>query len=249
MTARAGGSDGRVTGDVTDIDYDHTHHFFRARAARTAEAVAQTTFQDHDPGLGVRRDRHEEATILPLLDLVPGRRVLDIGCGSGRWAAKLAPHDVRYHGIDFTDEFVRQARETAAPGHTFQTLAAPDATPEQLDVEPPFGTILVVGVLMYLNDGDAEAVIARLPSLAAAAAVLYLTEPVGLAERLTLVDVWSDELQATYSAVYRERSDYEAMFTRHLEPAGFTVDHTDALYPPELRNREETRQEVWVLRR
>lgn len=242
-------SEGRVRGGITDIDYDHTHGFFRARATRTRATVAQTTFQDHDPGLGIRRDEHEEALVLPLLDLAPGRRVLDIGCGSGRWATKLAPHEVRYHGIDFTDEFIVQARADAARGHTFQTLAAPDAAPDALTVAPPFDIVLVVGVLMYLNEDDAEAVVARLPELVADEAVVYLSEPIGLAERLTLVDVWSDELETEYSAVYRERADYEALIGRYLEPAGFAVAHTGPLYPAELRNRAETRQDFWILRR
>jgi SAM-dependent methyltransferase len=249
----------RIVGEPVDIDYDSTRRFFRGRADRAGDAVAQTTFQDHHPDLAQRRDRHESETILPRLGLGAHTRVLDIGCGSGRWAWKLADgthgtdRTVRYHGIDFCDELVVQARAVAhhreLPGYTFQTLAAPDADGSTLAAPPPFDLALVVGVLMYLNDDDCRRVLTTLPRLVAATARLYLSEPIGLTDRLTLLDHHSTELEADYSAIYRTADDYESMFADHLTPAGFSVLHRGPLYAPEMRNRVETRQEYWILQR
>jgi SAM-dependent methyltransferase len=47
------------------------------------------------------------------LDLAPGRRVLDVGCGPGRHALALARRGADVVGVDASDEFVRLARAAA----------------------------------------------------------------------------------------------------------------------------------------
>jgi SAM-dependent methyltransferase len=47
------------------------------------------------------------------LALMPGQRVLDVGCGPGRHALELARRDIEVVGIDASPEFVGLARETA----------------------------------------------------------------------------------------------------------------------------------------
>src|ERR1700675_623707 len=73
-----------------------------------------------DAGEGEKMERHHlditEKT-MRLMDLHPGERVLDLGCGSG-WAARLLARMVgdgprgigEVVGVDVSDEMVRQAR-------------------------------------------------------------------------------------------------------------------------------------------
>ena len=53
------------------------------------------------------------------LGLVPGQRVLDVGCGPGRHARALAERGLRVLGVDVSAEFVALAREGAPPGAEF----------------------------------------------------------------------------------------------------------------------------------
>ena len=53
------------------------------------------------------------------LDLRPGMRVLDVGCGPGRHAHALARRGIEVVGIDITPRFVELATEHAPPGATF----------------------------------------------------------------------------------------------------------------------------------
>lgn len=52
-------------------------------------------------------------TIRRLLDLRPGRRVLDVPCGQGRIALELAEAGLEVTGADLTERFVRRARRAA----------------------------------------------------------------------------------------------------------------------------------------
>lgn len=44
----------------------------------------------------------------------PAHTVLDIGCGTGSLALRLAPHGAEIHGLDISREMIRIAREKAA---------------------------------------------------------------------------------------------------------------------------------------
>jgi SAM-dependent methyltransferase len=48
------------------------------------------------------------------LELEPGRRVLDVGCGPGRHALALARRGVEVVGVDASEDFVGLARDAAA---------------------------------------------------------------------------------------------------------------------------------------
>lgn len=58
------------------------------------------------------------------LNLQPGQRVLDVGCGPGRHAHELARRGVVVHGIDISHDFIKIAQEDAVPGSTFERLDA-----------------------------------------------------------------------------------------------------------------------------
>ena len=73
---------------------------------------------------------NEAAFLAETLDLGPGSRVLDVGCGPGRHALALAERGVEVVGIDISARFVGLATEAASslaaglPVPTFQRLDA-----------------------------------------------------------------------------------------------------------------------------
>src|SRR6478735_11651360 len=58
------------------------------------------------------------------LDLRPGSRVLDVGCGPGRHSHELARRGVVAHGIDLSRRFVELAIAGAPPGASFERMDA-----------------------------------------------------------------------------------------------------------------------------
>ncbi len=66
--------------------------------------------------------------VVRALDLRPGQRVLDVGCGPGRHAHELARRGVLVHGIDIAETFVELARASAPPGATFERRDARQLT-------------------------------------------------------------------------------------------------------------------------
>lgn len=135
----------------------------------------------------------------------PGTRVLDVGCGVGRWSCRLAARGASVTGVDLSPTMIAQAgRRAAAQGvaahcrFLAQDLAA-------LEVEGRFDLILGVTVLQHILEPVAlRASVQRLVSRLAEDGTLILLE--AAPERaVTSCD----------SAVFRarQREEYRRLFT------------------------------------
>lgn len=97
--------------------------------------------------------RATKARIRRALARVGPRRVLDLGCGTGEFAALFPPES--YLGVDIHPGYVRLAARLR-PAHRF---VCADATRWPGD-GAPFDLTLVNGVLHHLDDGTARALLA-----------------------------------------------------------------------------------------
>jgi SAM-dependent methyltransferase len=238
-----------------DIDYQATRRFFDARGSRQdlAHPYSVTMYQDDRPELVAERDAAEKARLLQWLAFSPANRVLDVGCGVGRWADTAVPTGAAYLGIDFSEAILERARARipeVAGRVGFQRLGAEDVAPQvPWTLDPPFDRVLVSGVLIYLNDGDVRRCLSGIASVAAERARVYLREPVSQGTRLSLDGHYSPALGAEYSAIYRPLAHYREVLAQTLQPAGFRLLADDWLFEPHLENRAETRQRFFILER
>jgi cyclopropane fatty-acyl-phospholipid synthase-like methyltransferase len=241
---------GRTLGQRVDLDYGATRAFFDARAERVEGPCAWTAtmYRDGAPALAEARDRCEKEFVLPLLSLQRDSRVLDVGCGLGRWAVAIAPLVESYTGIDFADGLLAHGRAICAqiPGAEKAVFECCDAR-DVGRLGRPFDRIVLAGVLQYLNDDDARRCLEGVASLAEPDAVVYVREPMRTDARLTLDRYWSEDLETDYSTIYRTISEYEALLAETLGPVGMRVQLLGDLYPPELEHPLETRQRLMLL--
>jgi arsenite methyltransferase len=81
-----------------------------------AERLRQEFNEWAEAGRGDEMERHHFPIfepVLPIMDVKPSDRILDLGCGSG-WATRLVAerfHPKKIVGIDISDEMVRRAAE------------------------------------------------------------------------------------------------------------------------------------------
>lgn len=84
-------------------------------------------------------DAFERKIAITLALMRPSDQVLDVGCGTGSLALRLAPFAREVHGLDFSEEMIRIARNrtrTAGVQNVRFHLGTPDKTPfspESLD--------------------------------------------------------------------------------------------------------------------
>ena len=91
------------------------------------------------------------------LDAKRGERILDIGCGPAYYLPWLDA-GVEYWGFDTEARYIKSARERFGARANFTCEIFSDA---HLDSLPRFDGVLLLGLLHHLDDGDADALLAR----------------------------------------------------------------------------------------
>lgn len=133
--------------------------------SRVTSGLLDDTFRKSDPSFWFNRIYHHYKTaIKPEIDfqqlqrLLPGRRVLDYGCGSGYLAARLATGGYNVFTTDVLDYRYAEARHLPFVQMKSATdIAYPD---DSVDVA------LVLAVLHHIDPGDLPRVIGRLRKIA-----------------------------------------------------------------------------------
>jgi len=86
------------------------------------------------------------------LAVTPGTRVLDVGCGIGRWSRLLAARGAQVTGIDLSPTMIGEARRRAAADNLQQRCQFEVQDICRLQVSGPFDMILGVTVLQHILD-------------------------------------------------------------------------------------------------
>ncbi len=243
----------RIYNEVVSIEYDATRQFFeeRGRKAASVGMLNATMYQDQNPELAFARDNFEKKAVLDLILLQPFFKVLDIGCGAGRWGFFLADHIDRYLGIDFSAALINVAvaeKANCPSAHklSFQNISATEILNHPLLVPPPFHFFIISGLMTYLNDADCAALLSQISLLSARPSMVYVREPSAVDCRLTLNRYFSEELHTEYSAIYRTDAEYQKIFQTTLGNEGFVLQTAQNLFPENLCNRKETNQRIYI---
>ena len=202
----------RLYGDKENIDSEEVKNFFSERASRELESdLSIVLFQDKENS--EQRHIEEKKLFYEHVD-IEGKKVLEVGCGIGRWAEALHGKCESFLGIDYTEDLIDIANESYDfDDCKFQVMSATDIKADELLIEPPFDVIIFSGVLMYINDDDIKLVFNELNKIGADDKKLFIMEPVSrMGSRLTLKDFYSEGLEADYSAIYRTEEEYMELF-------------------------------------
>lgn len=249
----------RVTGKRVAIDAAATKTFFEGRTKKALpHRYNYVIYQDANPELAIERDRYEKTLIQKYLRLDENSRVLDIGCGVGRWADEAVKHfpDEEagdYVGVDFSAKLLEVAREQFAGNKKCQFLCGSfqnlQTVLEENHCVKSYDRILINGVLMYINDNEVGACLDSVDAYLMHGGIIYIKEPVGVNERFTLNQFYSEELTSEYSAIYRSLSEYTDLFTEVFFKKGYTLVACSPTWPEDLENRKETMNYYWILRK
>lgn len=244
----------RIKREKKTISYNETHSFFDTRAKKYNELnpYAVTMYQDNNPELVKERNNAEVEKIKPMLKLDEKSKILDVACGIGRWSDAIEENILEYCGIDFCKEFIDIAIErNQKENRFFYNSCSTDVKKCMIEQQKRgFNRVLLVGALMYLNDKDVEDTLEQIESLCDTHTIICIREPIGIGERLTLKEQFSDELKDDYNAIYRTKEEFENIFENKLLNKGFNINSSDFMFAEKkLNNRKETTQYYWIIER
>jgi SAM-dependent methyltransferase len=85
----------------------------------------------------------------------PGTRVLDVGCGVGRWSRLLAARGALVTGVDLSPTMIAEARRRAASAGVASRCRFLVQDLARLDADGPYDLVLGVTVLQHILDPGA----------------------------------------------------------------------------------------------
>jgi len=233
----------RIYGDKLDISQDAVAKFYDSRAAGADEKKYTTVLLgDQDADYARRWDEYEKNLILPQLDIGDTSIVLDLGCGIGRWADVLHDKCFCYFGVDVSSGMIKEARKKYEDDNCrFFQLSVADAL-SSLD-RSIFDNIIMTGVAMYINDDTLAECYKQIWQIANPGTIIYFEESVGVDQRLTLDQIWSENLKSNYSAIYRTREEYLTMILNCMGD----ICILDEGYMSELDKAEQSETSHWFI--
>lgn len=103
-----------------------------------------------------KRIAREAPFLLSLLDRVPDRSVIDLGCGTGEHVAFFAELNVRAVGLDRSEAMIKAAKDHQAAGKGHFVLGDALAARAPLGEESPFGLAICLGNMLphIMEDTD-----------------------------------------------------------------------------------------------
>lgn len=219
----------RIYGQKISINTEHVKDFYNKRAASQKDKIGAVLLGAQEAEVLQQKNTFDRDYIVPMLGIDRNTRVLDMGCGVGRWAKFVLPQCGFYYGIDFSEEMIEIGEQECSQvphprgGYAFQCMSILEAA-----TRPPeffggkFGSVICAGVFMYINDETATQIYCSLPNLLEEHCTINFEEPVGIQKRLTLNEFASEELHTNYSAIYRTPEEYVELYAPLLE-AGFSI--------------------------
>ncbi|HSC26795.1 MAG TPA: class I SAM-dependent methyltransferase [Vicinamibacterales bacterium] len=143
------GPDGRQASGDEYAPEDRTA-FNDSKAAAAWNEGAEAWDQFVESGSDYYRHEVHGPALLAASEPLPGRKVLDLGCGQGFFSRQLASRGAQVVGIDIAEELLRLARAREAQqalGIDYRTLSASDVAREL-----PRGSFDLVTACMSLQD-------------------------------------------------------------------------------------------------
>lgn len=177
------------------------------------------------------RDRAERIAVRSLIPRIdPAWRVLDIGCGPGRWTVPFATAGALVTAVDFSSAMLEHARKNCAAAGVLDRVQFKTRRLEELDsiaLGGPFDLVLAMGVLQYVSPEHLPNVVERISNCVSAGGRFLHRET--LAPRsFTREAVSPDGVKIV--SYYKSFEQYRAAF----ETRGLRFSARRSIVPPSL---------------
>ncbi|HVF17727.1 MAG TPA: class I SAM-dependent methyltransferase [Steroidobacteraceae bacterium] len=158
----------------------------------------------------------------PWLDIRPGTRVLDVGCGVGRWSSMLAQRGAQVTGMDLSPTMIDEARRRARANGVSDRCRFLVQDLAQLDAGEQFDLVIGVTVLQHILDPASlrEAVQRMRAHLSPDGRMVLLEAAPARIENSCDTTVFRARHRSTYLDLFQE-CDLELRALTGVDPAPF----------------------------
>ena len=217
----------------------------RAEEYSKSDSFSITNLEE-DNELQKIKIRKEKEKILNVIELTKETMLLDLGSGIGYWSLLFAPKCKKVIGVDFIERMniiaSKRAKEENIKNVEFITS---DIINFKTRIN--FDYVFLSGVLLYLGDSNANLLINSINDHTKKNAMIVVRDSTGMNGRFEIKDKYSEDLQATYNAIYRSKTELIDLFSLQ----GFSLVYDDDMFDNDspLNKWHETRLRIYVFQK
>lgn len=240
----------RIYGESVPIDTDKVHEFWESRAEKYTDDNPYVSVKCHDKDTEYQKKSEifEKELLLPKIGIKSNDIVLDIGCGVGRLAMSVAPFCKQYVGVDFSSSLLDCANRHVGHFKNCKFVVSDFVSvTKNSDIlsTAPYSIVLIAGITMYLSDSNMRECMEMLLSILSPKCKIYMTDQLAIKERLTLNQFYSQEMNSSYSVIYRTKKEYLDSL-KPLFDSGFVIKYGEFILQ-ETDKYKETSNHYFIL--
>ncbi len=183
----------------------------QAAKARKMPLESVANLEENSELLNLKIDAENKKVFNRLSFLNADSEVLDLGSGAGQWAFRFSRIVKNVTAVEYSSEMqklaVDKSNEDGIDNVKYICCGAQNYQEDKL-----YDLIWISGLLIYLNDEECLQLLNNCNSMLKPDGLILLRDATGMQGNYEIVDKYSEQLDANYSAVYRTREEYIKIF-------------------------------------
>jgi ubiquinone/menaquinone biosynthesis C-methylase UbiE len=189
------------------INYQKVEKFWNESATNsTYDDDIQTGMLNKNKLAAQYRKYKEEEHFDRIINLRKDMNVLEVGCGTGRWAFYMAPKVKKVVAIDLSENMIDIAKNKQK-NENVNNIEFYCGSASEFDADEKFNLVYFSGVLPYISDDDINDLLNKLPKWMDKGGVCLSRDSVSLKKRIDLTE--------GYPVIYRTRGEYIKIFKKN----------------------------------
>ena len=202
-----------MSDQIKSIDYHVVKDFWESRASLYGKKdVRSLTVPWDDPELLEQRDTMERNALEPLLPKRKITRLLEMGCGTGRWTSFLAQKADHVVAFDIASGLIEIAKKETKKAN-IENVEFHIGDARKFCLAEKFDVITAFGVTIYLDNAGLSEFAQNVSQMLTDDGVLIQKDPLSYTER-KVENQWYGQPDTDYCCIYRIQNEYDTVFSQ-----------------------------------
>ena len=182
-------------------------NFWDKQALTDVNYVHSRSNLSYDKKTSIEKNKVEKLKIKDLFTVLNIKFVtcLEIGAGTCQWTGILSEYCNSIIATDTSRGMLEIGKKYMLKNYPNQKIIyyIGDICKKNKPLKSPYDLVFISGLLLYLKEKDFNNLIKFIHSNTLKDSIIILREPIGIKKEYVLDNVFSEELQTNYSAIYR----------------------------------------------
>ena len=225
--------------------------FWEKQSLKKVEFIHSVSNLSKDQDFSKEKSKVEMLTVQNYMDSIKKHfnSCIEIGAGTCQWTPLLSNYSKQVLATDTSESMLKKGKEYLEKKFKLKGISffSGDILKEEFPEKSPYDLFFISGLVLYLDEKDLLFLLNFIDNFASKDSTIVMREPVAIKKKYILNNVFSEELQMNYSAIYRTENEIIDSFKK----VRFSISNKKWLHSDGSKfNRwKETRLKLFTFKR